>query len=117
MSNIIYPRKNSLYLTKRVTLLQEALMKRGIKSVAEYPDGHKHVDIAILQAGIYIEVDGLQHFTNAKQIQTDFKRSYWSTINDDVATMHIPNIIIDNYLEQVADAIAKVVEEKIKHKK
>lgn len=106
------PKTNS-FATPQTKALYDALAKRGIESVLEYFDGHKHVDLAILSAGIYIEIDGSHHFTDAKQIQSDFKRGYWSTINN-FDTIHISNLIIDKYLDQVADAIAIVVNERIK---
>lgn len=46
--------------TKQVHELGEALQKRGIAVVLEHSDGHKHVDIAILSAKIFIEVDSNQ---------------------------------------------------------
>ena len=105
--------QNNYQPTKQVNELHQALLKRGVETVCEYSDGHKHVDLAILQAGIYIEVDGSQHFTDAKQIKSDFKRGYWSTINA-FDTIHIPNSIIEKYLDKVADAITEVVKERIK---
>ncbi|MFA5360037.1 MAG: hypothetical protein WC349_03740 [Patescibacteria group bacterium] len=88
--------------------LYEALLARGIKCELEKWDGYKHIDISIPWAKIDIEVDGLQHFLDSEQIKSDFKRSYWSITNDDYDTIHIPNIIIEKYLDKVADAIAKV---------
>lgn len=75
----------------------------------EYSDGHKTVDIAILNPRIYIEVDGLQHFTNPEQIMRDFKRSHFSD-GDDFNTFYVTNQIIDRYLDEVVDALVKVVE-------
>ncbi len=92
--------------------LWAALKERGIDSETEYFDGHKHVDIAIRSARIYIEVDGIQHFTNPEQIMRDFKRSHYSD-GDDFSTFYVTNQIIETHLNEVADAIAKVVEMKL----
>jgi len=89
--------------------LHEALIKRGINAILEYSDGHKTVDIAILNAHIYIEVDGLHHFTDAEQIKRDFKRYHYSD-GDDFNTFYVTNQIIDKYLDQVVDALVNVVE-------
>ena len=59
-------------------LLYDSLVARGVNAVLEYNDGHKTVDIAVLDAKLFIEVDGLQHFTDPTQIIRDFKRSHYS---------------------------------------
>jgi very-short-patch-repair endonuclease len=99
--------------TKQVNELGEALQKRGIGVVLEHSDGHKHVDIAILSAKIFIEVDGIHHLTDPEQIIRDFKRDHFSD-GDDFDTIHIPNELLKTHLDQIADAITKVVEKRIK---
>ena len=91
-------------------LLYDALRSRNIEAILEYNDGHKTVDIAILNAKLFIEVDGLQHFTKPEQILRDFKRSHYSD-GDDFRTFYVTNQIIEKYLNEVADALVKVVEE------
>jgi very-short-patch-repair endonuclease len=98
--------------TKQVNDLAEALKKRGVEITLEYSDGHKHVDIAILSAHIFIEVDGIQHLIDADQIIRDFKRDHFSD-GDDFHTIHIPNEMIKNHLDQIADAIAEVVKKRL----
>lgn len=102
-----YKINKSFVPTKHVRLLIDALQQRGIHCIAEYADGHKHVDIAILKAKLFIEVDGLQHFTSPDQILRDFRRDHYSD-GDDFSTIHIPNIVIEHFLDQVADAICEV---------
>ena len=97
--------------TKFARLLYVALASRGIESITEYFDGHKHIDIAILPARLYIEVDGVQHLNNPEQIITDFKRDYYSN-EGGFYTLHIHNDDIKNHLNSIADAIAEVVREK-----
>ncbi|MDP2684979.1 MAG: hypothetical protein Q8P20_08160 [bacterium] len=101
-------------ITPQAEKLCEALRNRKIFCKTEVWDGHKHIDISIPWAKIDIEVDGLQHYTNAKQMISDFDRSYWSVQNDNYDTFHVPNTILDSHLEQVADALANAAREKYK---
>ena len=68
------PHHSTLVITEQTRQLHRALGERGVKAELEYFDGHKHVDIAILSARMFIEVDGLQHFTDPVHIEKDFKR-------------------------------------------
>jgi very-short-patch-repair endonuclease len=96
--------------------LLEALRKRGVDCVSGKSDSYKSIDISIPSAKIDIEIDGLHHYTNPRQLKSDFYRSYWSLKRDGYDTIHIPNMAIDNYLEKVADAIAQVAKEAIDEK-
>ena len=89
--------------------LHEALCKEGIAASMECSDGHKHVDICIHSAKLYIEVEGPAHFTNADQIERDFKRDNYST-EDGFETFRIPNNYIDEQLVKVVVALKEVVE-------
>lgn len=92
-------------------MLYEALCEKGINAQLEYSDGHKTVNIAILEAHLYIEVDGIQHFINSEQIIRDFKRNHFSD-GDDFSIFYVTNQIIDTHLDEVVSALAKVIEEK-----
>lgn len=94
--------------SKQTKMLYDALKSKGINAQMEYYDGHKTVDIAILDAHIFIEVDGIQHFTNPKQILSDFKRYHFSD-GDDFNTFYVTNQIIDKYVDEVANALLEVV--------
>ena len=59
------PPSEGKFSSKQTLRLYDALCKKGIKAQLEYSDGHKTVDIAILEPHIYIEVDGIQHFTES----------------------------------------------------
>lgn len=96
------------YSTQQAKALCNALENRGIKVIPEHWDGHKHIDIYIPQAKIYIEVDGLQHLTNSNQMLADFKREFYST-KEGFYTLHIPNGVLMKDLDQIADAIAILV--------
>jgi very-short-patch-repair endonuclease len=97
--------------TEETKDLYNALKKRGIISILEYWDGAKHVDICIKKARLFIEVDGLQHAINPKQIITDLKRDHYSC-EDGFSTMRIPNEIIKKHLDSLADAIAEVAKKR-----
>ena len=94
--------------TPQAIKLSDALQKNGIKTYLELSDRHKHIDIAIPKYKLNIEVDGNQHFLNAKQIERDFARSYWSS-DKGYDTLHIPNFIVDNHFDAVVKAITEVI--------
>lgn len=77
----------------------------------EYWDGHKHVDIFIPSARLFIEVNGLQHYTESKQILADLKRSHFSD-GDDFDTVELTNQLIDRYLNKIANAVVSVVRQR-----
>ena len=98
--------------TKQVLLLVEALEKRGVEGIeTEHWDGHKHIDIYIPNVQLYIEVDGVQHYTSPKQIVSDLNRDHFSD-NDEFFTKHIPNELIDTHLEEIADALVSVIKKR-----
>ena len=92
--------------------LERALNRNGVKTEIEYYDGHKHVDISLLEANINIEVDGMQHYIKAKQIEADFRRIRGSIKNGE-DTIHIPNVLVKTHRRKIARAIAEVVEKRI----
>ncbi len=96
------------FSTPQAKAFHDALLSKGVQAELEYWDGHKTVDIAILPAKIYIEVDGLQHFVDPKIIMSDFRRSHYSD-GDDFDTFYVTNQILDKYLEGVVDALVEVV--------
>ncbi len=78
---------------------------------AEKWDGHKHIDLVIHRARLNIELDGKQHYENARQIVSDLQRSHYSDYKG-FDTIHIPNILIQSEFDRqhVADAISKAAE-------
>lgn len=105
-----------LQSTPQTLLLANALKARGVELELEYWDGYKHVDIFIPKARIALEIDGLPHFLDAKKIDADFHRDFYSN-KDAVFTKRIPNEIIETHLNELADAIAEVVKIEVKIKK
>jgi very-short-patch-repair endonuclease len=108
MSKIWGRSESSSFVTPQSRALCDALIQRGINAVPEHSDGYKHVDIAIPEARIYIEVDGLDHFTKPDRIIADFNRAYYSNV-DGFNTFHVTNQIIEKYLNEVTNAIVDVV--------
>lgn len=100
--------------TKQTLELADALRKRGLYPELEHWDGHKHVDMFIPKARIYIEIDGAQHDVKAKQVVADFNRDYFSH-KEGFFTKHITNEEIKEHLELIADAIVFVVKEGMNH--
>lgn len=98
--------KHSKGPTKEATMLIDALKERGIRVYVELRDGHKTIDLTIPDARINIEVDGIQHLTDADQILSDLGRGYYSHENG-YDTMHIPNSLINSHLEKIVDALAE----------
>ncbi|MDD5749873.1 MAG: DUF559 domain-containing protein [Patescibacteria group bacterium] len=94
--------------TPQETKLFNSLLEKGVDAKLQHWDGHKHIDIAILEVKIYIEVDGSHHLTIVQQIEKDFIRDSYSK-ESGFDTIHIPNSEIDHNLERIANAIAKVV--------
>jgi very-short-patch-repair endonuclease len=105
-----------IFMHKRPTAhaqaLKDALTAEGVPVTCECSDGHKHVDICIKAARLYIEVDGLSHVTQAKQIETDFKRDSWSE-TDGFDTLRIANAEIEQDLKHIVRAIKNVVNHRL----
>ncbi|MFH0891631.1 MAG: DUF559 domain-containing protein [Candidatus Falkowbacteria bacterium] len=95
--------------------LYNALIRRNIECEKEKWDNHKHIDISIDRAKIYIEIDGDYHYTSSRQIEADFNREYYSS-QDGYRTIHIPNSLIDRKLRHVANAIEQVAMDYINKK-
>lgn len=101
--------------SKEAADLKQALENRGVRVLVELHDGYKHIDLALPQGKINIEVDGIQHLTNPDQIISDLSRGYYSHKNG-FDTMHIPNEMVRLHLNQIANALAeatKLREQKI----
>ena len=98
-------------ITPEAQSLCDALTNEGIQASLECWDGHKHIDICIPSAKLYIEVDGMQHFTNPDQMARDFIRDHYSD-DDGFNTLRIPNQIVKDRLADVIHAIKKVVTER-----
>ncbi len=99
--------------TPQAKKLHYSLKRRGIDCELEAYDGHKHVDISIKNAKLNIEIDGRHHSLDPKQLNSDLIRDDYSK-KDGFATKRYTNREIDEDLEGIADALAEVVEQRIK---
>lgn len=91
-----------------------ALKARGVPAEIEKFDGFKHIDIAIPEAKINIEVDGAHHNYSDKQALADLKRTYFSFLNG-YYTIRIPNSLVynDHILNETADFIVGILNESL----
>lgn len=95
--------KQTTYETIR---LYFALKARGVSAELEKFDGYKHIDIAIVEAKVNIEVDGGHHIFSNKQALADLKRTFYS-FQKGFLTLRIPNSLVydEDDLEETADYI------------
>lgn len=93
--------------------LYDALKRRGIYCELESYDGHKHIDISIRDAKLYIGVDGEHHSLDPEQLHVDLVRDEESQ-KKGFATKRYTLGEIDKNLEGIADTLAEVVEQRIK---
>jgi len=95
--------------TKEAIKLFEVLVKMGFNAQLEKYDGHKHIDIAIPDKKVNIEVDGMQHVYSEKQALSDLKRTFYSWKKGYV-TLRIPNKLIEESAYETAGYIKKFLE-------
>jgi very-short-patch-repair endonuclease len=87
-----------------------ALKQRGVPAELEKFDGHKTIDISVVEAMVNIEVDGGQHNYDGKQALCDLQRTLYS-FKKGWLTLRIPNSLIKHNLEQAADHITEFLQE------
>jgi len=90
--------------------LHAALKKRGVPAELEKFDGYKTIDIAITDAMVNIEVDGIHHNFTPSQAMTDLYRTFYS-FKKGYLTLRIPNSLIKYNLEETADLITEFLSE------
>ena len=88
------------------------LVKLGIRAELEKYDGFKHIDIAIVQAKVNIEIDGGHHNYSHKQALRDLKRTFHS-FKKGYVTLRVPNSLVKNHLKETAKYIAEFIYESI----
>ncbi len=98
-------------ITEEAKRLFYELKKRGVPAELEKFDGYKHIDIAIPEAKFNIEVDGMHHNFSSKQALADLKRTYYS-FKKGYFTLRIPNPLIREEIENVADLITEILNER-----
>jgi len=95
--------------TPEAIKLWKALRKMGFNAQLEKYDGYKHIDIAIPEQQVNIEVDGMQHQYNEKQALADLKRTFHS-FKKGFVTLRIPNKLIQEKAYETAGYIKKFIE-------
>ena len=102
------------YSTPETIALYNALIEREVPAHLEKWDGYKHIDIAVPQAMINIEVDGIQHNTDRKQSLSDLKRTMYS-FRKGYVTLRIPNCLVrdDESIEETANHIVEIVNDSL----
>ena len=91
-----------------------ALLERDVPAKIEIFDGYKHIDIAIPEAKVNIEVDGAHHHFNAAQATADLQRTVYS-FRKGYITLRIPNLLIYNNVQQTADYVVDYLQASLTH--
>lgn len=84
------------------------LKSRGVPAKLEKFDGFKTIDIAVPEAKVNIELDGLHHSLDFNQAMNDLRRTYYSFLKG-YFTLRLPNIIVEENLEEVANYIVEML--------
>ena len=104
---LCYACQSSINLNNSTSEARElylSLKRRGVPAELEKFDGHKTIDIAVVDARVNIEVDSHQHVSNLKQALSELKRTYFS-FQQGYLTLRIPTALIREKLEETADYI------------
>jgi len=92
--------------TPETLKLGKLLSEMGHNVQYEKYDGYKHIDIAIVDKKVNIEVDGSHHNFNKLQALRDLKRTFYS-YEKSFITLRIPNSLTrdDNIIKETAKYI------------
>lgn len=93
-----------------------SLKDRGVPATLEKSDGFKTIDIAVPDAKVNIEVDGLHHSYDGRQALRDLERTLYS-FKKGYSTLRIPNVLAEYNLDLVASLITEFLVESRKQKK
>jgi very-short-patch-repair endonuclease len=99
--------KHQKTVTPEALKLSRALRSLEVEHILEAYDGHKHVDIAIESAKLYIELDGSQHGFSSKQMLADDDRDKHS-VKAGYTTKRIPNSWVNQNTDKLALNIARL---------
>ena len=75
-------------------------------------DGYKHIDIAVPNADMNLEVDGSQHGSELKQAMSDLRRNLHS-FKKGWITLHVPNCLVVYALDETAELIAEFIDYRV----
>jgi very-short-patch-repair endonuclease len=100
--------RNSERPHQKALVLYLLLRKKGIPAELEKSDGHKKIDIAVVEARLNIEVDGSHHNTDHKQALTDVERTLYS-FERGFYTLRIPNSLVKKHPVRTADYVEQII--------
>lgn len=95
--------------TPEARKLYEILLKNGFNAHLEKWDGFKHIDVAIVDLKVNIEVDGKQHI-GERQALADLKRTFHS-FKKGYVTLRIPNSLVQENIFETAKYIMDFLRE------
>ena len=99
--------------TRQAKSLYFALKDRGvILGRLEKWDGYKHIDIAVPNADMNLEVDGSHHGSDLTQAKSDLKRNLYS-FKKGWITLHVPNCLVVHALDETAELIAEFIDYRV----
>ena len=98
------------YSTKETINLYFSLRDRGVPAKLEKFDGYKAVDIAVIEARVNIEVDGVRQVNNADEAFADLQRTFYS-FKKGFLTLRIPSVLVKQNLNQTADYVTAFLNE------
>ena len=88
-----------------------------MKKTKKEEKGQKHIDIALPDYKIYIEVNGIQHAEEQKQQKSDLWRTYFAAVNEKCLTLNVFNLAIndDNDFQDTVTDIVNIALERKEH--
>ncbi len=89
--------------------LYYGLKEAGVKTMLEWWDGKKSVDIAISRVKLNIEIDAEYHMLTHDQAINDLERTMHSVKNG-FTTIRIPHVLIKHYLKETVNNILGIME-------
>ena len=89
--------------------LYYGLKEAGVKTMLEWWDGKKSVDIAISRVKLNIEIDSEYHMLTHDQAINDLERTMHSFKNG-FTTIRIPHVLIKHYLKETVNNILGIME-------
>lgn len=94
--------------TTEAQKLAHALRELGWRVELEKYDGYKHIDIAVTEAKVNIEVDGPRHHNDPRQALADLQRNFYS-FKKGFLTVRIPNCLVqdDQTLQKTAKYLSR----------
>lgn len=100
--------------TPEAKKLNAELIKLGYIAELEKWDGYKHIDIAVVQAKINIEIDGSHHNYSATTALRDLERTFYS-LEKGFVTVRVPNSLVRYKLAETVSYLDKILKNRIRN--